>query len=76
MQNSTFKHNNCEIFNLETSEDAFTRRNLQRDTLVPFHEKQPKIPSKNACALNEKTMGGTKQIKWKFERGSEVMKPA
>jgi hypothetical protein len=27
---------------------------------------------KNVCALNEKTMGGTK--KWNFERGSEVKK--
>jgi hypothetical protein len=43
--------------NLETSADVFKRRlswNLQCDTVVPFHEK-------NACALIERTMGGTKQ---------------
>jgi hypothetical protein len=29
-----------------------------------------------ACTLNEKTMGGTKQNKIYFERGSGVMKTA
>jgi hypothetical protein len=46
-QNSTFKHENGEILNLEISADVFIRRlpwNLQCDTFVLFHKKRRMAP--------------------------------
>jgi hypothetical protein len=53
------------ILNFETSEDVFIRQlswSLQYDRVLLFHEKRRMVPKLyKACALNEKTMGGTKQ---------------